>query len=123
LRLGPWEDGNQYNGTGGGLFKSTDGGKTWKPLTSGLPKGVIQVNLAIAPSQTSRLFASVASARGESGQGSDVGIYRSDDAGENWQRITTDSRPAGRIGGGDLPMPRVDTKNPDIVYCTSTVTM
>jgi photosystem II stability/assembly factor-like uncharacterized protein len=123
LRLGPWEDGNQYNGTGGGLFKSTDGGKTWKPLTNGLPKGVIQVNLTIAPSQTSRLFASVASARGESGQGSDVGIYRSDDAGENWQRITTDPRPAGRIGGGDLPMPRVDTKNPDIVYCTSTVTM
>src|SRR5262245_21689895 len=29
VRLGPWEDGNQYNGTGGGLFKSTDGGRTW----------------------------------------------------------------------------------------------
>lgn len=123
LRLGPWEDGNQYNGTGGGLFKSTDGGQTWRPLTNGLPKGVIQVNLTIAPSQTSRLFAAVASARGENAPGSDVGIYRSDDAGENWQRITTDGRPAGRIGGGDLPMPRVDPKNPDIVYCTSTVTM
>src|ERR1700719_661386 len=123
LRLGPWEDGNQYNGTGGGLFKSSDGGKTWRPLTNGLPKGVIQVNLTIAPSQTSRLFAAVASSRGENVPGSDVGIYRSDDAGENWQRITTDGRPAGRIGGGDLPMPRVDPKNPDVVYCTSTVTM
>ena len=123
LRLGPWEDGNQYNGTGGGLFKSSDGGKTWRPLTNGLPKGVIQVNLTIAPSQPSRLFAAVASARGENAQGSDVGIYRSDDAGENWQRITTDPRPAGRIGGGDLPMPKVDPKNPDVVYCTSTVTM
>jgi photosystem II stability/assembly factor-like uncharacterized protein len=123
LRLGPWEDGNQYNGTGGGLFKSTDGGKTWRPLTNGLPKGVIQVNLTIAPSQPSRLFAAVASARGENAPGSDVGIYRSDDAGENWQRITTDGRPAGRIGGGDLPMPKVDPKNPDTVYCTSTVTM
>src|SRR5579863_5687518 len=122
LRLGPWEDGNQYQGTGGGLFKSTDGGKTWKQLTNGLPK-VIQVNLTIAPSQPSRLFAAVAGARGETGQGSEVGIYRSDDAGENWQRITTDPRPAGRIGGGDLPMPRVDPKNPDVVYCTSTVTM
>src|SRR6202047_3313064 len=123
LRLGPWEDGNQYNGTGGGLFKSTDGGKTWRPLTNGLPKGMIQINLTIAPSQPSRLFAAVASARGENAPGSDVGIYRSDDAGENWQRITNDPRPAGRIGGGDLPMPKVDTKNPDIVYCTSTVTM
>jgi photosystem II stability/assembly factor-like uncharacterized protein len=123
LRLGPWEDGNQYNGTGGGLFKSTDGGQTWRPLASGLPKGMIQINLTIAPSQPSRLFAAVASARAENAPGSDVGIYRSDDAGENWQRITTDGRPAGRIGGGDLPMPKVDPKNPDIVYSTSTVTM
>jgi photosystem II stability/assembly factor-like uncharacterized protein len=123
LRLGPWEDANQYQGTGGGLFKSTDGGKTWKALTNGLPKGVIQVNLTIAPSQTSRLFAAVAGARGENVLGNEVGIYRSDDAGENWQRITTDPRPAGRIGGGDLPMPKVDPKNPDVVYCTSTVTM
>ncbi len=123
LRLGPWEDGNEYQGTGGGLFKSTDGGKTWNQLTNGLPKGVIQVNLTIAPSQTSRLFASAASARGESGTGSVVGIYRSDDGGENWEQITKDPRPAGRIGGGDLPMPKVDPKNSAVVYSTSTVTM
>ncbi|HYL61731.1 MAG TPA: glycoside hydrolase [Candidatus Methylomirabilis sp.] len=123
LRLGPWEDGNQYSGTNGGLFKSTDGGKNWTPLTNGLPKGVIQVNLTIAPTKTSRLFAAVASARGETGQGSEVGIYRSDDAGETWRRITTDPRPAGRIGGGDLPMPKLDTQNADVVYVTSTVTM
>jgi len=60
VRLGPWEDGNQYSGTGGGLFKSTDGGKTWRALTSGLPKGIIQVDVAIAASQPSRLYASVA---------------------------------------------------------------
>jgi photosystem II stability/assembly factor-like uncharacterized protein len=123
LRLGPWEDANQYSGSDGGLFKSSDGGKTWHPLTNGLPKTVVQVNLTIAPSQPSRLYASVAGARGETGMGSEVGIYRSDDGGENWQRITADPRPAGRIGGGDLPMPRVDPKNPDIVYSTSTVTM
>ena len=123
LRLGPWEDGNEYQGAGGGIFKSTDGGKTWNALTNGLPKGVIQANLTIAPSEPSRLYASVASLRGETGTGSVVGIYRSDDGGENWQHITTDPRPAGRIGGGDLPMPKVDPKNPDIVYSTSTVTM
>ncbi len=35
---------------------------------------------------------------------------------------TTDSRPARRIGGGDLPVPKVDPKNPDVVYSTSIVT-
>jgi photosystem II stability/assembly factor-like uncharacterized protein len=117
VRLGPWEDGNQYSGTGGGVFKSTDGGKTWRPLANGLPKGIIQVDVAIAASQPSRLYASVATNEPS------VGIYRSEDAGENWSRVTTDPRPAGRIGGGDLPVPRVDPKNPDVVYSASTVTM
>lgn len=117
VRLGPWEDGNQYSGPGGGLFKSTDGGKTWRALSSGLPKGIIQVDVAIAASQPSRLYASVATSEPS------VGIYRSDDAGENWTRISTDPRPALRIGGGDLPVPRVDPKNPDVVYSASIVTM
>ncbi len=51
-----------------------------------------------------------------------IGIYRSDDAGEHWARATTDSRPAGRIGGGDLAVPTVDPKDPDTVYVASTVT-
>jgi photosystem II stability/assembly factor-like uncharacterized protein len=117
VRLGPWEDGNQYSGTGGGLFKSADGGKTWRALSNGLPKGIIQVDVAIAPSQPNRLYATVATNEPS------VGIYRSDDAGENWTRITADTRPALRIGGGDLPVPRVDPKNPDIVYSASIVTM
>jgi len=117
VRLGPWEDGNQYSGTGGGVFKSTDGGKTWRALSNGIPKGIIQVDVAIAASQPSRLYASVATNEPS------VGIYRSDDAGENWTRITTDPRPALRIGGGDLPVLRVDPKNPDVVYSASIVTM
>ncbi len=123
VRLGPWEDGNQYNRTGGGLFKSTDGGKTWRSLTNGLPKGIIQIDVAIAASQSSRLYATVASEHADNSPGSDLGIYRSEDAGENWQRIATDTRPALRIGGGDLPVPKVDPKNPDVVYTASIVTM
>ena len=41
VREGPWEDDNEFNGTGGGLFKSTDGGSTWHPLTNGLPKDLV----------------------------------------------------------------------------------
>ncbi len=123
MRLGPWEDGNEYQGSGGGLFKSTDGGKNWTPLTNGLPKGIVQIYVTIAPSQTSRLYATAASERAEHAPGTDLGVYRSDDSGENWQRITTDTRPALRIGGGDLPVPKVDPRNPDIVYSASIVTM
>ncbi len=116
-RQGPWEDNNLFNGTGGGLFKSVDGGSTWRQLSGGLPKDLAQINVAIAASNPKRLYASAAQASGP------LGIYRSDDAGENWIRITEDARPAGRIGGGDLSVPKVDPTNPDIVYCASTVTM
>ena len=113
-RQGPWENG-AWSGTSGGIFKSTDGGTTWKPLTKGLPdEGVVQADVAIAPSTPNRLYASVASPRA-------VGIYRSDDAGESWTRITTDVRPAGRIGGGDLPVPVVHPTDPDVVIMASTV--
>ncbi|MDQ1388767.1 MAG: hypothetical protein QOF56_2221 [Acidobacteriaceae bacterium] len=116
-REGPWEDNNEFNGTGGGLFKSTDGGNTWHPLTNGLPKDLTQIYVAIAPSDTRRLYATVAVASGP------LAFYRSDDAGENWFKATDDPRPSGRIGGGDLAIPRVDSKNADVVYSASTVTM
>ncbi|HLY62925.1 MAG TPA: glycoside hydrolase [Terriglobia bacterium] len=115
-RLGPWEDNNEYAGPDGGLFKSTDGGETWKQLSKGLPEGLTQIYVAIAPSDSNRLYATTAAGRGA------LGIYRSDDAGETWQKITDDRRPALRIGGGDLPVPKVDPKNPDIVYSASVVT-
>jgi photosystem II stability/assembly factor-like uncharacterized protein len=116
-REGPWEDNNEVNGTGGGLFKSTDGGSTWHPLTNGLPKDLSQVYVAIAPSDPRRLYATLAAASGK------LSVYRSDDAGGSWAKITDDPRPAGRIGGGDLPIPKVDPKNPDLLYVVSTVTM
>jgi len=123
-REGPWEDNNIYNGTGGGLFKSTDGGETWHPLTKGLPSNLTQINVAIAPSDPKRLYATLATTdRGEFGSGAGLGVYRSDDGGESWYHVTMDARAGMRIGGGDLPIPKVDPKNEDIVYTTSIVTM
>jgi photosystem II stability/assembly factor-like uncharacterized protein len=114
-RQGPWEFGNTYAGTHGGLFKSTDGGANWRKLSNGLPADLIQIYAAPAPSDPQRLYAAAASPRG-------VQICRSDNGGEDWRVITTDPRPATRIGGGDLPVPAVDPKNPDVLYSASIVT-
>ena len=113
-REGPWENG-AWNGANGGIFKSTDGGATFTQLTGGLPQGVVQSHLAISASNPQRLFASVATK-------DDVKLYRTDNGGTNWTVATSDARPAGRIGGGDLPEPGIDPKNPDVIYMTSTVT-
>ncbi|MGB9031732.1 MAG: glycoside hydrolase [Acidobacteriaceae bacterium] len=121
--MGPWEDANSYAGTNGGLFKSVDGGVTWKQLTKGLPDGLVQINVAIAASNPQRLYATLATkSEGGYASGRGLGVYRSDDAGASWQKITDDPRPAMKIGGGDLSIPVVDPKNPDTVYVTSIVT-
>ena len=113
-REGPWENG-EWSGTGGGIFKSTDGGQTWNQLAGGLPNGIVQAYVAISRSNPQRLFASVATKDA-------VELYISNDGGGSWSNATTDPRPKMRIGGGDLPVPGIDPKNPDIVYMTSTVT-
>ncbi len=113
-RLGPWDGGNSYKGVKGGIFKSTDGGQSWRKLTAGLPADVSQAYLAVAPADARRLYATVGTARGSE-------IYRSDDAGENWHLATTDPRPGLSIGGGDMPLIRVDPVNPDIVYTATVV--
>ncbi len=113
-REGPWENAS-WNGSGGGVFKSTDGGQTWNQLAGGLPAGIVQAYITIAPSNPRRLFAVVAVKDG-------VDLYRSDDAGAGWTTVTTDPRPKVRIGGGDLSIARFDPKDPDILYVVSTVT-
>ncbi len=131
-------EGASFDGPGGGVFKSTDGGTTWKPLTEGLPP-VIQANLAIAPSNPKVVYAMVAGVvaaaggrgggRGGAGTGS-VGLYKSTDSGAHWALVNgpdpsgapaRDSRPLGRIGGGDLPPVVVDPKDENVIYSCSIV--
>jgi photosystem II stability/assembly factor-like uncharacterized protein len=113
-REGPWENGS-FNGTNGGIYKTTDAGEHWTKLSGGLPDEIIQTHIAIAPSDPKRLYASVA-VKGA------VHIYGSGDGGETWKIVTEDPRAEQRIGGGDLPVPKVDPKKPDTLYMTSTVT-
>jgi photosystem II stability/assembly factor-like uncharacterized protein len=112
-REAPWENG-VFNGDGGGVFKSLDCGKSWKQLTKGLPPGIVQANIAVAPSKPSTLFAAVRTK-------TIAKLYRSSDAGETWGGTTDDSRPGLGIGGGDLPVVRFDPKNPQTVYSASVV--
>jgi photosystem II stability/assembly factor-like uncharacterized protein len=114
-RQGPWENG-AWNGKESGLFKSTDGGITWKKITKGLPttdQGLGRIGFCIAPSDSKRMYATVDAGR-------EGGIYRSDDAGESWYRIQTDNRYWGRAS--DFAEVKVDPKNADIVYSANVVT-
>ncbi len=124
VRSGPWEDENVFNGTAGGLYKSTDGGDHWRRLSKGLPENLSQIEIAVAPSKPGRLFATIATTEeGDYSSAAGLGVFRSDDAGESWVRITTDPRPALRIGGGDLPIIKVDPHDADVLYSASLVTV
>lgn len=113
-RQGPWEDG-EWNGSASGLFKSIDGGTTWKKLIKGLPtteQGLGRIGFCIAPTNSNRMYATVDA-------GKYGGIYRSDDAGESWININSDGRLWGR--GDDFAEIKVDPFNPDIVYSADIV--
>lgn len=93
------------------LLKSTDAGETWTPLgDQGLPaehRG--RIGLSIAPGLGGkRIFALMRQ-----------GLFRSDDAGSTWQRITADPRIVGSNYFGRVYS---DTKNPDVVYVMQTST-
>ncbi|HXF23909.1 MAG TPA: hypothetical protein VN602_05290, partial [Gemmatimonadaceae bacterium] len=132
-------EGAEFGGTEGGIFKSTDGGTTWKQLTNGLPAGVIEANLGVSMSTPNTIYAMVAGTSGSAtpargGTTGTIGFYKSTDAGEHWTLAARDAnnpgaspnavldpRPLVRIGGGDLPTIAVDPKNPNVVYSASTV--
>ena len=67
----------------GGIYKSTDGGKTWNKKSNGLPKGLIgKIDLAVTAADPQRLYAIVEAPKKEGG------LYRSDDQGETFSQIS-----------------------------------
>jgi photosystem II stability/assembly factor-like uncharacterized protein len=119
-------EGQAFGGAANGVFKSTDAGTTWKQITNGLP-GVIEANIAIAPSNSKVIYAAAATATSNNSVTGVVNLYRTTDGGEHWAPVISDStrvmdpRPLGRIGGGDLPTVTVDPKNENVIYSASTV--
>ena len=109
-RQGPWENG-AWQGKESGLFKSTDGGDTWKKLTKGFPtieQGLGRIGFAISRSDRKRLYATVDASEKFGG------LYASSDAGENWTRMTDDPRLWGR--GSDFAEVKVHPNDPNIVF-------
>lgn len=83
-----WTDGKDL----GGIFKSTDGGATWKKLEGGLPPGTGRIGLAIFLKNPKILYAVVQSDQAGTSSLDDVesklgGVFRTDDGGEHWTRV------------------------------------
>ena len=100
----------ESGGEGSGLWKSTDGGENWTPLTAakGLPKGVWGiVGVAVAPSNTEKIYAIIENEKG--------GLFVSTDGGQTWALQSNDNNIRQRAWYYTKVF--VDPKNENIVYC------
>jgi photosystem II stability/assembly factor-like uncharacterized protein len=108
----PGQKGTSY-GPGSGLYKSLDEGATWTQITgNGLPEGDWgRGGVAVAPGNHGQRVYMILEAKNKKG-----GLYRSDDAGATWKKITEDERIVGAWYFSEI---YVDPKNADIVYVPS----
>lgn len=78
-------------GPGSGIHKSTDGGETWKEISSGIPDNSGKIGMDISPQKPDIVYAAVELNRREGG------VYKSEDRGESWQKMSD------AVGGGTGP--------------------
>ena len=84
--------GYMAGGPGSGIYKSTDGGDSWRKLEAGLPGGDLgKIGLAVTPADPDLVYATIEA------RGGGEGFYRSTDKGEGWERRN------GYISGGTGP--------------------
>jgi len=116
-RQAPWEIGSSWTlPAANGLYRSTDGGTSWRQVGAGLPgaaEGLGRIGLATSANAPARMYAVVGATKGG-------GLYRSDDGGESWRLANADERLWGR--DGDFNEVKVDPTNPDVVYVANVVT-
>ena len=75
----PWQV--RSGGPGSGIWKTTDGGDTWKKLSNGLPSLMGKIGVSVS-ANSSRIYAIIEAEKG--------GLYRSDNGGKNWKLINGD---------------------------------
>ncbi|MGZ5554418.1 MAG: WD40/YVTN/BNR-like repeat-containing protein [Candidatus Aminicenantales bacterium] len=130
----PWTWG--IGGPGSGIHKTVDGGKTWTRLSNGLPSGILgRIGLAIAPKDPKIVYAEIENANkpgmsaedrykevlaGKSSEGMiDGEIYRSDDAGATWAKVSPEKRSIGGNPGYYYGQIIVDPNDSNVVYILS----
>ena len=124
-------------GPGSGIYKSSDGGKTWKKMVKGLPQGLLgRIGLAIYPRRPEIIYATIDNANspgvpykqrfqelfaGLPPAKPTIGheIYRSDDGGETWRKVSPEGKSIGNRSNyyGQI---RVDPNDENHVYVLST---
>ncbi len=72
----------------GGVYRSTDGGRTWSKLEKGLPKMIGRIGLAVSPSNPNIVYAILEAKEGT--------LYKSDDKGENFRQVYKNQNIVGR---------------------------
>lgn len=78
----PWM--MESGGKNSGLYKSTDGGETWKPMKNGIPEAFGKAGISVSRANSETVYA-VIEAEGDQG-----GVYRSDNGGDQWKLINSD---------------------------------
>lgn len=109
-RRQPWNFSS--GGAGSGLYRSPDGGVTWKQLSgNGLPGGILgRIHVTVSGADSKRIYAMIEAEHG--------GLFRSDDSGEHWQRVNDDGRLSQRAWYFSTIL--ADPKDVDTVYAENT---
>lgn len=130
----PWT--YMLGGPGSGLYKSADAGATWKKLAGGLPTGILgRIGIAVYAKNSSILYACIENANkpglsederwkeileGKSSQGMINGeVYRSDDAGETWKKVSPEKQSIGGNPGYYYGQIIIDPNNDQVVHVLS----